>query len=403
METCADHLATNMLFKSEPSKGEEAIDTVMQDVVVILVFILGSVFAYRLRSKGQAAKDPCKGPAHVSNKLQQVAPPQANVPGGFRAQRFVMCAKQEQILNHLANHDFTRALNLFRTYERDGRDQYFSVELFIAFVQAAIRMEKLDVIERMLHSMRRAGVVGPTNFWQSTFRILSSRKLFSMCTFIHEHFEDMLPEDRVVVSCLVNAALEVGHARRAAAILQKYKKVMDLKDYVLFFRTYAALDDVNAAKGVFQELSYRTTPIMLNLLLLTCVKVRDSSRALETLRQAMALQVEHNSRIVDEVSFNTTMKGFIQEGRASECVDCFLEMLSHGFEPSEVTFGHLFDACEMDKDLGGAYMLGKIMLESNSQARLSNAHRSMKWCTLKSENRHAHRQQCNNFAVSVAA
>merc|ERR550514_1840227 len=271
----------------------------------------------------------------------------------------------------LANREFTRALNLFRTLERDGRDGgLHNEELFSAFVQSAIRVGKVDVIERMLRTMMRNGVGPSDRFWQTTLKMLSSRKHFEACLSIYAAFSKQIPADKVVYSCLINAALDCGEPARAAAMLERYEEAdIDAKDHVLFFRTYVALADVDGAERIFRKLGGEMTTLMANLLLLTCINAKKAERAAELLGELHKLDEGRaaDERIVDAVSYNTLIKGFAQSGQPKRCFDCLQEMKSKGIQPDDVTFGSLLDVCISGNDMASATEVVDSLMASDRE------------------------------------
>ena len=57
-------------------------------------------------------------------------------------------AVEQQILKLLSQRQFTRALNMYRACERDGRDRHFVCETFYSnSFQSATRVRKVDVVE----------------------------------------------------------------------------------------------------------------------------------------------------------------------------------------------------------------------------------------------------------------
>lgn len=270
-------------------------------------------------------------------------------------------AAEKQMITLLANREFTRALNTFRSFERDGRDRHFqNEELFSSFVQSAIRVGKVDVVERMLRSMLRNGVGPSRRFWQTTLKMLSSRKHFQTCLSIHQAFSKKMPLDKVVYSCLINAALDCGESARAVDMLEIYQHVepeIEPKDYVLFFRTFVAVADVDGAERIFRRLGAETTTLMANLLLLTCVNAKVPERAWELVQELHELEARAEAPIVDAVSYNTLIKGFAMAGLPMRCFDCLRQMRSRGVEPDDVTFGSLLDMCITDDDVGHAHQV----------------------------------------------
>jgi pentatricopeptide repeat protein len=272
-------------------------------------------------------------------------------------------AAEKQLLKHLEQREFTRALNLYRSMERDGRDQQFSEELYSAFIQSAIRVGKIDVVERMLRSMNRSSVTPSLRFWQTTLKLLSSRKHFSACLSVFSVCGKVLPCDKIVFSCLINAALETGAPEVAATMLEKYAEAeLDPKDHVLFFRTYVALNDVEKSEALFLKLGDKATSLMLNLLLLTCVNTNLPKRGLELLNQAHDFEKTAAERIVDVVSYNTVIKGFAQLNSPVQCFDCLCKMIAHGLDPDDITFGYLLDACFIENDMSAANELVNLLI-----------------------------------------
>lgn len=284
----------------------------------------------------------------------------------LRQRKAAVQASEVQMLKHLEQREFTRALNLYRTLERDGRDRYFGEELYSAFIQSAIRVGKVDVVERMLRAMKRGGVPPSLRFWQTTMKMLSSRKHYSVCLTVHAVFGNQLPTDKVVFSCLINAALEAGSAERAASLLDTYKDAdIDAKDHVLFFRTYVALNDIDKAEGIFRKLGDQTTTLMLNLLLLTCVNGKQPERGWDFLREAHRLEKDLEAKIVDVVSYNTVVKGFAQAGEPQQCFECLREMSTNNLEPDDITFGTLLDSCIANNDMDATQDMLNLLMESD--------------------------------------
>jgi len=270
------------------------------------------------------------------------------------------------MMKHLDEREFTRALNLYRSLERDIREHQFSEDLYLAFIQSAIRVGKLDVVERMLRIMRRNAMTPSRKFWQTTLKMLSSRKHFSACVSAFSVFGRHLPADKVIFSCLVNAALEVGCPDRAAEVLERFKEVdIEPKDHVLFFRTYVALNDVESAEAIFRKLGKQVSTLMLNLLLLTCTNARQPERGFSLLREAHSFEDPEKGKIVDVVSYNTVIKGFAQVNNPRQCFDCFHDMMERGLEPDDITFGTLLDACIADNHMDIAQQLASLLMASN--------------------------------------
>jgi len=351
--------------------SDGAFGAIAQEILILSVFAF-SFLAWRhfnraSRTKRRAPKiveSSCEPTLSILEEEDNTfeKPAAANVD-----QEALASIAEKQLLKHLANHQFTRALNMYRSLERDDRDRGFSEELYSNFIQSAIRVGKVDVVERMLKATKRGRKPPSLKFWQTTLKMLSSRKHFAACLMVYQNFAKELPCDKVIYSCLINAALEIGSADKAITMLPRYSQssIVD-KDYVLFFRTYVALGDVDAAEEVFKTLGTKTTPLMLNLLLLTCVNTNQVERGLKLLEEAHELQkgLEPGTSepIVDVVSYNTIIKGFAAAKKPRRCFECLHMLLERGLEPDDITMGTLLDACIVDQDSQSASEMVKLLI-----------------------------------------
>jgi len=277
---------------------------------------------------------------------------------------------EKQMFDLLQHKEFTRALHLFRSLERTGRDvELKNEELFCNFIVSAIRVEKFDVVERMLRIAKQNLVQLSVKSWKTMLKMLSTKKQFSICLSAYNIFEE-IPEDQVVFSCLINAALDSNLPLEAAKMLQRYR-CTDLhpKEWILFFRTYVLLGDVDNAEATFDSISAKEmTPLMLNLLLLTCVNAKQMDRAERCLQKAHALEKDGNATIVNVVSYNTVIKGYAQTGQLDRCFVLLQVLSEHGLEPDETTFGMVVDVCIQDDCVGVADRLMASLRQSGTQA-----------------------------------
>jgi len=295
--------------------------------------------------------------------------------GAQNARRFseadkakVMAAEPE-ILKVMQQNEFTRALNMYRGLERQGLETLFSEHVFTTFIQSATRVGKVDVAERMLRTMRRANIIPSLNFWQHTMKLFSSRKQYGLCLTTYEILGHRCPADKVIFSCIINAALEQGVAQRTPQMLSKFAQAgISGKDHVLFFRCYVALGDIASAEALFMKLGEQTSSLMLNLLLLTCVNAKEPERAWDMLQYARKLeQAGDTDGIVDIVSYNTVMKGFGAAKNRQRCFQCLQGLVDHGLQPDDITLGPILDTCIADNDLAVANEISNLLLSSGRQ------------------------------------
>lgn len=341
------------------------------EIVVLGVFVVSYTIWHRIGQHAQKMRAAKKlaswsTPVQVSSsvtsaKVQQFSEVRARTPDASSK------ATEAQILKHLDQREFTRALNLYRSVERAGRDCSFSEEFYSSFIQSAVRVGKIDVVERLLHTMKRNRLQPSLQFWQTTLKMLSSRKHYNTCLSIQALFARQIPTDKIVYSCFINAALEVGSHEKARDLLSLYAECgIDAKDHVLFFRTYVALKDVDAAVEIFKKLDGQGTTLMLNLLLLTCVNAGQPARALELLRETQTREKQDKveKSIVDVISYNTVIKGLSKSGQLPDCFACLNEMSDRGILPDDITFGTLLDACIADKDMSAASEIVTLFADS---------------------------------------
>jgi len=245
---------------------------VTQELTVILVFFLSLALWRHVGQRNKANKQWKTLPPKPSVTQKKAGLEHHEKPIDGKVLQAIQAA-EVQMLQLLEQREFTRALNFFRTFERDGRDKHFSEALFSAFIQSSIRVGKIDVVERLVRSMKRHGTTPSREFWRTTLKMLSSRKHYDACLAIYTTLGRALPSDKVVFSCLINGALESGAADKAAGMLDRYREAdLDPRDHVLLFRTYVAITDVESAEKVFKSLGENMSSLMLNLLLLTCVQ-----------------------------------------------------------------------------------------------------------------------------------
>lgn len=356
--------------------------TLAHELLVVGVFFFSAVLWLKIGGSSRrprkdapdmAAKaqftQPTKTAPKIAPARQQVAAvtrPKEQFTGQSQGPAPHVKAAQKQILALLGDRQFTRALSIYRGLERDSRDRQIQcTEFFGEFIQSAIRVGKIDVVEKLVFTLQRNRVTMSVEFWRTALRMLSSRKHFGACISIYAILGDELPLDKVVYSCLINAAMDCGKDGVAAVMLKRYAQCDDLepKDHILFFRTYANLTDVEGAELVFRKLGTQMNNLMFNLLLNTCVKAQEPERALKFLVDAQKLSP--SVPFVDAVSYNTVMKGFMRIGCLSQAFELLHEMRGQGIEPDDVTFATLLDASLKDSDVDSVRTMIDRLLEGD--------------------------------------
>jgi pentatricopeptide repeat protein len=356
---------------------QEVLLAVSQEIFALTLFATSFFFFkylndrrdYRLPSK--VIKQACFG---ESSPTSHTAPSSRNRAGsGLPSQQQQRRAQEgeAQILALLEVREFTAALNAYRTFEREGLDRLFTDEaMYAGFIQSAVRVGKIDVVERMLRLMIRNRVEPSMDFWHSTLKMLSSRKHYSACIVVYNAYGNMLPNDKVIFSCLINAALENGEPERASSMLGRYVCCdLDPVDYVTAFRTYVAIGDSNAAEKLVSVLGPKMTPLMLNLALLACINATQPERAMNLLLKAHRFEaIEAGAakgiQIVDTISYNTVIKGFVVSGDMEHCLQCLENMRTHNLVPDDVTLTSLLEISLTEESGKVTDQLVEMLLET---------------------------------------
>jgi len=280
---------------------------------------------------------------------------------------------EAKIFSLLELREFTAALNAYRGFEREGVDRCFTNEaMFAGFIQSAVRVGKIDVVERMLRTMMRNRMIPSIDFWHSTLKMLSSRKHYSSCILVFATYGHVLPNDKVIFSCLINAALESGAPDKAVPMLNRYQQCdLEPADFVTAFRTYVAIGAADEAEKLFWKLGTQMTPLMLNLVLLACINAKQPERAMNLLAKAHHFETGDNSdlaangaQIVDTISYNTVIKGFVANGNIENALQCLEHMRTHNLEPDDVTLTSLLEISTADKTGEMTDRLVRKLLES---------------------------------------
>jgi pentatricopeptide repeat protein len=228
---------------------------------------------------------------------------------------------EAKMIKLLENRGFRYALNLFRFVRRSVGIQDYTEELFFLFIQSAIRLGKMDVVEYMLNSMAEIPkLVAPSqHFWRATLKHLSSQTEFEACLLAHDIFGSKIALDIVVFQCLMTAELKMGVPEHARKVLKR-----------LVHRD-----------GVLQE----PRAILINHVL-CCVREEQPKLALQALREAQALDKSDGpERIVNLRSYNTAIRGLARKRNSSMSVEVFNELVACGLEPDEDTCRMVIDCC----------------------------------------------------------
>lgn len=267
---------------------------------------------------------------------------------------FQLIKQRDGILTALNEKQFTKALNKWRHTERLGQLHLMPIDadFLELMITQAIRVGKLDVVEVLLGQAKSyaeawTDVELGAPFWQRVCRMLAGRRQFAALLLIWREFGAQFPADKVALSCMINAALELKEPAQAASMLSLYKTSvppLQPREYNVFYRTYVQTQDWAAALALYDEMrasSVTVETLLFNLLLLTLVKGGQVEKAIEL--------TQHEGN-VDTVSFNTLLKGVATRGDVDQCLAILNTMREREIAADEVTQATVLDACAATGD-----------------------------------------------------
>mmetsp|Transcript_57591 Transcript_57591/g.159324 ORF Transcript_57591/g.159324 Transcript_57591/m.159324 type:complete len:1151 (+) Transcript_57591:120-3572(+) len=135
---------------------------------------------------------------------------------------------------------------------------------------------------------------------------------------------------------LMNAALRCGRQDLAKDILDSSPS--DMVKHFLLIRNFAAANDLEGAKGVFQSLvdsGAELNSVVYNTVLEACVECRDLAAA-----EAWMGRMKE-AGFTDIVSYNTLIKAYLHAGNFQKARALISKMQEGGLQPNHVTFNEL--------------------------------------------------------------
>ena len=87
----------------------------------------------------------------------------------------------------------------------------------------AVELIRLNLYQ-YLQTMHQNGLEPSASFWQSLLKMLSSRKHFNTVVAAYSIFDKRSPANKVINSCLTNAASDCEQPQMAAHMLARYGK-----------------------------------------------------------------------------------------------------------------------------------------------------------------------------------
>jgi pentatricopeptide repeat protein len=238
------------------------------------------------------------------------------------------------------------------------------MDVFGLLVQCAGSVGRHELIEVFLDDMATLGIEKTIGFYESTMRLLASKKLYKEAISVCSRLEaDGLEPSTVTLSCLINFAAEIGDSDRAVEFFNRLAATStpSIRAYMTVLRVYSRRPDWPKSLAALRDMQQRQVAIdslVLNVVLATGV-------ASGNLAGAQALVKEFSDiEIADVVSYNTVLKGLAQQKETDEALKLLDEMCESGVQPNAITFNTAMDAAIRNSRIADAWCVLKRMRSS---------------------------------------
>lgn len=282
----------------------------------------------------------------------------------------VLCAQKRQTLDAIARYEDLRSLGSPAAAVREAAktSKLSAVEIYGLLVQCGMRADRPDIVLVALEDMRRGSVERSLAFYESTMKLLASRKCYKEALAVYELLEaDGLEPCSVTMSCLVTFAVEVGELNRAIEFFDRLAAITtpSIRAYMTLLRVHSLRHDWPKSLEVIQDMRKREVSVdslALNIALATGVAAGRTDAAKVLLEEACQMTGKGGAPVADVVSHNTIMKGCAHSKDAEGALRLLDRMCEgHGVRPNAITFNTAMDAAARCSRFGDAWsVLGKM-------------------------------------------
>lgn len=250
--------------------------------------------------------------------------------------------------------------------EATWHSRHSAFDMYSILVQCAARSSKCHLVVCLLDDMVAQGVSRPLSFYESTMKQLAGQKHYQLALNVYDRLAgDGLTASAVTCSCLVSFATEVGEYDRAIEFFSQLAQCStpSIRAYMTVLRVHNKRQDWESSSKIFRQMRERNAAIdslVLNVVLSTGV-------AADKLEEVDALIVEGGAakpKMIDVVSYNTLIKGFIQRSDLNSAIGCLERMKSDGIKPNCITFNTMMDRAMRSLQEDKAWLLYRKMGES---------------------------------------
>jgi len=300
-------------------------------------------------------------PPPVKKSTKQFHPSVQELPASS------LSRKIDAIIQHASRRQSVDAVALYENLRQDGehtaiketmcKGEHGPADLYTMLVQCAGRSGRADLIGTLLDDMMLAGIDRSLTFYESTMKLLASKKCYNEALSVCSRLEaDGLEPSPVTLSCLVSFAVEVNDSQRAINFFQRLaaSSTPSIRAYMTILRVYSRRHDWLESLAVIRDMQQREAPIdslVLNIALATGVgagRVEDAKALLQEFSE---------QKVVDTVSYNTVMKGCAQQKDVDGAIKLLNEMSQLGVKPTSITFNTVMDAAVRSSRLADAWVV----------------------------------------------
>eukprot|EP00929_Paragymnodinium_shiwhaense_P000492 TRINITY_DN10072_c0_g1_i4.p1 TRINITY_DN10072_c0_g1~~TRINITY_DN10072_c0_g1_i4.p1 ORF type:complete len:554 (+),score=165.30 TRINITY_DN10072_c0_g1_i4:219-1880(+) len=299
------------------------------------------------------------------------------VPSGQQEAARILDEIVESMRNNASVRSASSALELYqqmRELLKNGalglaevtwHSKHSSFDLYTTLVQSAVRSSQCHLVVRLLDDMVLQGVCRPLSFYESTMKQLAGQKHYQLALNVYDRLAaDGLTASAVTCSCLVNFATEVGEYERAIQFFQQLSQqsTPSIRAYMTILRVYNKRQDWESSFSTFKQMQAKNAAIdslVLNVVLSTGV----AADKVEEVDALIAEGSRTTPKMVDVVSYNTLIKGFIQRSELQSAVGLLERMKADNVKPNCITFNTMMDRAMRSLQEDTAFIVYEKMCE----------------------------------------
>lgn len=225
--------------------------------------------------------------------------------------------------------------------------KYGGAELYGSIIHTALSSGVYDDIEVFLDDMASHGVARTLSFYESVMKQAAGQKLHALALRVYDRMQaDGLQASSVTLSCLVGFAADVGELDRAVTFFESLANATtpSIRAYMTVLRVYSKQRNWPASVVTLHRMF--NTGVKVDALVLNCVLATGVSCGvpMKEVSDVLLDAEERKMPVSDIVSYNTLLKGYVQNSDAENASNTFQRLRQRGLEPNAITMNTTMDA-----------------------------------------------------------